>query len=93
MKVEKTMGKIGLAVFLVFRTFFLKLENNNTLKCSSDNFPCMMTYILCIEICPNCILMHSLFSNWEIVLEHIQIPWYQDLRVQHMDLTVYNVQS
>ena len=37
---------------------FTRLENNDTLQYSSDKFPCMVTYILCMENCQNCILMH-----------------------------------
>ena len=46
-------------VFLLFMTFSPQLETNNTLQCSSDSFPRMVTYILCVENCQNYIWTHS----------------------------------
>ena len=46
-------------LFLLFMTFSPRLKTNDTLQCSSYSFPCMVTYILCVEICQNYILMNS----------------------------------
>ena len=53
------MGQIGPTVFLHFMTFSPPLETNNALQCSSDSFPSMVIYILCVENCQNYILTHS----------------------------------
>ena len=60
--VWKTRGQICPILFLkLSMTFSLRLENNVKLQCecSSDNFPCLVTYILYMENCWNCILMHT----------------------------------
>ena len=46
-------------VFLLFMTFFQQLETSDALQCSSDSFPRMVIYILCVENCQNYILTHS----------------------------------
>ena len=48
-KTRKTRGQICPIVFLLFMTFSLPLETNNTLQCSSESFTSMVTYILCVE--------------------------------------------
>ena len=45
MKSRKTMGQICPTVFPVFLTFSLGLETKDTLQCSSDSFPRMVTHI------------------------------------------------
>ena len=59
-KARKAMGNICPIIFLLFMTFSPRLETNDTLQCSSDSFPRMVTYILCVDNCQNYILMHSL---------------------------------
>ena len=59
MKRRKTMGQICPIVFRAFWTFSPRLENNKSSKCGSENFPRMLTYILCVENCQNNILTHS----------------------------------
>ena len=59
MKRRKIMGQICPIAFLAFLTFFTGLENNQTSKFGFDNFPRMVTYILCVENCQKYILMHS----------------------------------
>ena len=59
-KSYETRVQICHIVFLLFMTFSPRLENNDTLQYSSDNFRYMVTYILCMENCWNYILMHSL---------------------------------
>ena len=59
MKWRKTVGQICPIVFLAFETFSPGLENNKTSKWCSENFPCRMTYILCVENCQTYILTHS----------------------------------
>ena len=59
MKRRKTMGQICPIVFRAFQTFSPRLENNESSKCGSENFPRMVTYILCVENCQNNILTHS----------------------------------
>ena len=58
MEKKKTGGQICPIVFLAFQTFSPGLENNKTSKRGSESFPCMMTYILCVENCQNYILTH-----------------------------------
>ena len=55
----ETRGQICPLVFLLWMTFSPQLENNDTLQGSSDNFPYMVTYLLCMENCRNCILIGS----------------------------------
>ena len=55
-KARKTLGPICSTVFM---TFFPQLETNDALLCSSDSFPCMVMYILCVKNCPNYIWTHS----------------------------------
>ena len=45
--------------FLHFMTFSPQLGTNNTLQFSSDSFPHMVIYTLCVENCQNYILTHS----------------------------------
>ena len=66
----------------LFLTFVPQFETNDTLQCSSDSFPRMVTYILCVENCQNTILMHSCLPI-ETVLECEKISLTHDLRVQH----------
>ena len=47
-KARKTMRQICPPFFLYFMTFFLLLETNDALQCSSDSFPGMVIYILCV---------------------------------------------
>ena len=56
---RKNFGISLCPYFLAFWTFSPRFENNSSLQCSSDNFPYMVAYILCLENCQNCILMHS----------------------------------
>ena len=44
--VWKTRGQICPIIVLLFMTFSPLLESNDTLQCTSDNFPCMVTYTL-----------------------------------------------
>ena len=46
-------------VYLNFMTFTSQLETNDALQCSSDNFPHIVIYVLCVENCQNYILTHS----------------------------------
>ena len=46
-------------VFLHFMTFSPRLETLIALHCSSDSFPHIVMYILCVENCQNFILTHS----------------------------------
>ena len=46
-------------VFLAFQTFSPGLEKNKATKGGSENFPCTVTYILCVEKFQNHIWMHS----------------------------------
>ena len=56
----------------IFRTFSLQLENNDTLKYSSDSFAHTLRNV-------------SMSSNSrEKVLNSIEIWWTQDLRLQHI---------
>ena len=57
------MGQICPKVFLHFMTFSLRLETNVALQNSSDSFPHMVIYILCVEKCQNYISTHSLSPN------------------------------
>ena len=57
-KARKTMGPICPTVFLHFMTFSPRLEANVVLQCSSDSFPHMVIYILCVENCQNYISTH-----------------------------------
>ena len=43
------MGQICPTVFLHFMTFLPRLETNDALQCSSDSFPRMVIYNLCVE--------------------------------------------
>ena len=58
LKSVTTRGQICLIGFLLFWTFSLRLENKGTLKCSSDSFPHMVTYMLGGGNCQKYILMH-----------------------------------
>ena len=53
------MGHICPTDFQHFLTFSPRLETNNALQCSSDSFPQMVIYILCVENCQNSISAHS----------------------------------
>ena len=44
--------------FHSFWTFSPWLDNNKTSKCNFDSFPCMVTYMLCVEKCWNYISVH-----------------------------------
>ena len=59
MKWRKTVGKICPIVYLAFQTFSPGLENNETSKYSSESFPRMMTYILCVLNSQSYILINS----------------------------------
>ena len=92
---ETTMHQnLVLKIFILFMTFSPGLETNDTLQCSSDSFPHMVTYILCVE---NCEKLH--FDAWlspnhgETVLECEKMLWTQDLRVQHMYDGMYYTSS
>ena len=50
---------LGDNCFLHFMTFSPRLETNVALQCTSDSFPHMVIYILCVENCQNYISMHS----------------------------------
>ena len=52
-KARKAMGQICPIIFLLFMTISPKLETNDTLQCSSESFPRIVTYILCVETCQN----------------------------------------
>ena len=56
---RKTVGQICPIVFLAFQTFSPGFENNHTLKCGSESFPRIMTYILCVEKCQSYIFTHG----------------------------------
>ena len=58
-KARKGMGHLCPIFFLLFITFSPWLETNDTLQCSSDSFPWMVTVILCVENCQNYISIHS----------------------------------
>ena len=58
-KARKAVGQIYPIIFLLFMTFSPRLETNNTLQCSSDSFPRLGTYILCVENLQNYISTHS----------------------------------
>ena len=58
-EMEKNCGKICLKVFLAIQTFSPGLENNETSKCGFECFPCIGTYILCVENCQSYISTHS----------------------------------
>ena len=83
MKSRKIIGQICPIALLAFWTFSPRLENNQTSKCGSDSFQCMVTYTLCVKSCQNYILMLSPNCG-ETVLECMKISWTQDLRVQQM---------
>ena len=55
----QTKGQICPIVFSTFYDFSPRLENKDTVQISSDSFPRLVTYILCVENCRNYILMHS----------------------------------
>ena len=50
-KARKAVGQICPIICLLFMTFSPRLKTNYTLQCSSDSFPRMVTYILCVENC------------------------------------------
>ena len=58
-KAKKTVGQICHIVFLNFMTFSSRLETNDALQCSSDNFQHIVMYVLCVENCQNYLLTHS----------------------------------
>ena len=78
-KAREAMGQICPIIFLLFMTFSPLLETNNTLQCSSDSFPCMVTYIECGKLSE----LHfdaELFPNrGETVIECKKILWTQYL--------------
>ena len=53
LKTRKTMGQICPTLFLHLFTFSPPLEIDDALQCSSDNFPRIVMYILCVENCQN----------------------------------------
>ena len=52
------MGHICPTVFLHFMTFSPRLETNVALQCSSDSFPRMVMYMLCVEYYQSYISTH-----------------------------------
>ena len=58
-KTRKTRGQICPIVCIPFMTFSPRLEKNNMYQCSSDSFPCIVTYFLCVKNCQIYIFMHS----------------------------------
>ena len=58
-KARITMGQICFTVFLHFMTISPLLETNDGLRFSSECFPRMVIYILCIEIFQKLISTHS----------------------------------
>ena len=50
-KARKALGQICPMICLLFMTSSPRLETNDTLQCSSDSFPCMVKYILCVKNC------------------------------------------
>ena len=48
----------------IFRTFSPQLENNNTLKCSSDSFAHTLRYVVNTENCQNYIV--SVLPSWKL---------------------------
>ena len=58
-KIQKDFFKLFFFFFYFLWPSPCHAENKNRLKCISDYFSCMVTYVLCMENHQNCILVHS----------------------------------
>ena len=77
--IRKTRGPIFPIAFLLLWPSPLELENNNTFQCSSDKFPYMVPYILCMKNCWKCILMHGclpITGDFTRTYTNVMLPGY-----------------
>ena len=71
-------------LFSIFHDMSPRLEDKRTLRCSSDYFPRLVTYILCVESFHYYMLMHNCLKIQDTVLECTKMLCNKDLSVHHM---------
>ena len=67
----------------ILRTFSLRFENNDTLKCSSDSFAYTLRYWSMWKTVRTTLMYHCSPIAGKKVLNSIKIGWTQHLRAQH----------